>query len=46
MALALGVVTSYLAVSGILHAFGSSRVQRQTEPQPVLLARKAQAGVS
>jgi hypothetical protein len=41
-AVALGVVASYGAISGILHALSAS--QPQPEAKPVLLAQKAQAG--
>jgi len=43
ISVSLGVITAYGVVNGILHLFGS-HTQPQAEPQPVLLARNAQAG--
>jgi hypothetical protein len=39
----LGIMAAYCLVNGILHLFAAQR-PAQTEPQPVLLARNAQAG--
>jgi hypothetical protein len=43
ISVSLGVIAAYGVVNGILHLFGS-HTRLQTEPQPVLLARNAQAG--
>jgi hypothetical protein len=39
----LGIMAAYCLVNGILHLFAAQR-PAQAEPQPVLLARNAQAG--
>ncbi len=44
LALAFGIVAAYTLVNSILFAFGRQSHPRQSQPQPVLLARNAQAG--
>ncbi len=40
-----GILAAYSLVNGILFAFGrQSQPQQQTQTQPVMLARNAQAG--
>jgi len=43
ISVSLGVITAYGVVNGILHLF-STQTRQAAEPQPVLLARNAQAG--
>jgi hypothetical protein len=41
LAVTIGILAAYSVVNGILFAFGR---QTQPQPQPVLMARNAQAG--
>ena len=43
MSVSLGIVAAYAMVSGILHLF-VAQTHPAAQPQPVLLARNAQAG--
>jgi hypothetical protein len=43
ISVSFGVIAAYGVVNGILHLF-STQTHQAAEPQPVLLARNAQAG--